>query len=222
MPNRSHFPTNTPWSQSLATESKSDAICALLQEIDLPAVLIARGTAEVLDLNESFSSLIDTSALGDRRLWFVEGVVRQFTPAERERWESAFCNRMPIQIRVRLSPPGRQPIESVMRASPIKNATAKESTVCVFILLAETFLDSLGQAWTAEGQELERGRIRASLHQDVAQQFLAAAFGCKSIADKIGPLDESLGKEASDLAELLTRATQELHRVVNPPSGPDG
>jgi hypothetical protein len=218
MPNRSPFPANTPSSQSPATESKSDAICALLQEIDLPAVLIARGTAEVLDLNESFSSLIDTSALGDRRLWFIEGVVRQFTPAERERWESAFSNRKPIQIRMRLSPPGRQPVESVMWASPIKNAAAKESTVCAFMLLAETVLNSLGQAWITEGQELERGRIRTGLHQDVAQQFLAAAFGCKSIADKIGPLDENLGKEASALAELLTQATQELHRVVNPPS----
>jgi hypothetical protein len=111
MPSRSHFPANTPPSESLPTENKPDAICALLEEIDLPAVLIAHGTAEVLDLNESFSSLIDTSAHADRRRWFVEGVVRQFTPAERERWETAFSNRKPFQIRVRLSPPGRQPVE---------------------------------------------------------------------------------------------------------------
>ncbi|HET9373341.1 MAG TPA: hypothetical protein VFO40_00090 [Chthoniobacterales bacterium] len=209
---------NNPSSQSLVTQSNLDAICALLQEIDLPAVLIARGTAEVLDLNESFSSLIDTSALSDRRLWFVEGVVRQFTAPERERWESAFSNGKPIQIPMRLNPPGREALESVMWASPLKTAAAKESTVCVFMQLAEASLNSLSQTWIAEGQELERSRIRAGLHQDVAQQFLAAAFGCKSIANKIGPLDENLGQEASDLAELLTQATQELHRVVNPPS----
>jgi signal transduction histidine kinase len=209
---------NDPSSQSPVTQSNLDAICALLQEIDLPAVLIARGTAEVLDLNESFSSLIDTSALSDRRLWFVEGVVRQFTAPERERWESAFSNGKAIQIPMRLNPPGREALESVMWASPLKTAAAKESTVCVFMQLAETSLNSLSQTWIAEGQELERSRIRAGLHQDVAQQFLAAAFGCESIANKIGPLDENLGKEASDLAELLTQATQELHRVVNPPS----
>jgi hypothetical protein len=218
MPNQSHFPANIP--QSLAREARPDAICALLREIDLPAVLIAPVTAEVLDFNELFSTLIDTSALPDHRLWFRECVVGQFTAAEREHWETAFSNRRPIQISVRLNPPGRQPVESVMWASPWKTpVAAKESTVCVFLRLAETSPQSLGQTWIAKGQQLERARIRAGLHQDVAQQLLAAAFGCKSIADKIAGLDENLGKEASDLSELLSQAIQELQRVVNPPSG---
>jgi hypothetical protein len=37
------------------------------------------------------------------------------------------------------------------------------------------------------------------------------------MADKISVLDENLGKEASDLAELVSQATQELHNLVNPP-----
>ena len=69
----------------------------------------------------------------------------------------------------------------------------------------------------ADGQESERNRIRAALHQEVAQQLLGAAFGCKMMADKISGLDENLGKEASDLAELVSQATQELHKLVNPP-----
>jgi len=73
----------------------------------------------------------------------------------------------------------------------------------------------------AEGQELERNRIRSVLHQEVAQQFLGAAFGCKLVADKINSLDENLGKEASDLAELLSQATQALHKVINPLRGND-
>jgi signal transduction histidine kinase len=220
MPNQSHFPANTPLSQSLAVENNPDAICALLQQIDLPAVLIESGTAEVINFNELFSSLIPTSTLPDRRLWFVEGVVRQFTPSERAHWQTAFSNRTPIQIRVRLNPPGRPPVESVMWAAPLKTRmVAKDSTVCVFMLFAGTSLNSLGQTWIAEGQQLERGRIRAALHQDVAQQLLAAAFGCKSIADKIVSVDENLGREAANLAELLSQATQELHRVINPPSG---
>jgi signal transduction histidine kinase len=221
MPNRFHFLANPPSSQSLVAENKPVAICGLLQAIDLPAVQIAGGTAEVLDLNELFSSLIDTSALSDHRLWFVEGVARQFTAAERERWETAFSSRKSIQVRVRLRPPGRQATESIMWASPLQTGSAKESTVCVFLRSAETSPNSLGQTWIAEGQELERSRIRAGLHQDVAQRFLAAAFGCMSIAEKIARFDENLGKEASNLAELLSKATQELHRVVNPPSGGD-
>ena len=73
----------------------------------------------------------------------------------------------------------------------------------------------------AEGQEWERNRIRSALHQEVAQQFLGAAFGCKLVADKINSLDENLGKEASDLAELLSQATQALHKVINPLRGND-
>jgi hypothetical protein len=222
MPNQSRFPANTPSSHSLVADNKPDAICTLLQEIGLPAVRIASGTAGVLNFNELFSSLIDTSALPDRRLWFVEGVVRQFAPGDRARWETAFSNRTPIQIHLRLNPPDRQPVESVMWASPLKTRVpAEESTVCVFMLFAGPSFSSFGQTWIAEGQEIERGRIRAALHQEVAQQFLGAAFGCRLVADKIAHLDENLGKEASGLAELLSRATQELHSLVNPPSEDD-
>jgi hypothetical protein len=222
MPNQSHIPANIPSSQSPATENKTDPICALLQEIALPAVLIASGTAEVLSFNELFSSLIETSARPDHRPWFAEGVVRHFTPVERERWETAFSNGTPVQILVRLNPPGRQPVESMMWASPWKSqAAAKKSTVCVFMRLAGTSLNGLTQTWIAQGQQLERDRIRAGLHQGAAQEFLAAAFGCRSIADKIARLDENLGKEASNLAELLSQATQKLHRLVNPPGADD-
>jgi hypothetical protein len=219
MPNQSHFPANSSSLQSPVAENKPDAICALLQEIDLPAVRIASGTAEVLNFNELFSSLVDTSALPDRRLWFVDGVVRHFSSADRDRWEAALDNRTPVQIHVRLNR-ADGPVDSVMRIvmSP-SQAPADQSMVCVFILLSGAYFDNLRQTWMAEGQASERNRIRAALHQEVAQQFLGAAFGCKIIANKIANLDESLGKEASDLAELVSRATQELHKVINPPSG---
>jgi signal transduction histidine kinase len=68
---------------------------------------------------------------------------------------------------------------------------------------------------------LERNRIRSALHHEVAQQFLGAAFGCKLIADKIANQDENLSEEASNLAELLTHATEELHKVINPLRGND-
>jgi len=195
----------------------------MLQAIGLPAVRIACDTAKVLNFNELFRSLINTSVLPNRRLWFVEGVVRNFSPAARDQWETAFSNRNPIQIHVRLNPPDSPPVDSVMRVLTSSSpAPADQSVVCVFIPLTGPYFDHLRQTWMAEGQELERNRIRSALHQEVAQQFLGAAFGCKLVADKINSLDENLGKEASDLAELLNRATQGLQAVVSPRSGNDG
>jgi signal transduction histidine kinase len=214
MPNQSHSPA----SRFLDVSNKSDPVCAVLQELGLPAVRIAAGTAELLNSNELFSSLINTSALPDRRLWFVEGVVRYLGTAERAIWEAALSNQTPIQIHVRLNPPNGRPVDSVMWAiTPVTPTSVNQSIVCVFIMLAGSYFDRLRQSWTAEGQESERNRIRAALHQEVAQQFLGAAFGCKIIADKISDLDKTLGKEASDLAELVSQATQELHKLVNPP-----
>jgi signal transduction histidine kinase len=209
---------DAPSSQSSDMRNESDPVCAVLQELGLPAVRIAAGTAEVLNFNELFSSLINTSALPDRRLWFLEGVVRYLSPAGRADWEAAFSNQTPIQIHVQLNPPDSQPINSVMSAvRSVAQAAVDQSFVCVFILLTGSYFDRLRQFWRAEGQESERNRIRAALHQEVAQQFLGAAFGCKIIADKISILDENLGKEASNLAELVSQATQELHELVNPP-----
>jgi signal transduction histidine kinase len=194
----------------------------MLQAIGLPAVRIACDTAKVLNFNELFPSLINTSVLPNRRLWFVEGVVRNFSPAARDQWETAFSNRNPIQIHVRLNPPDSPPVDSVMRVLTSSSpAPADQSVVCVFIPLTGPYFDHLRQTWMAEGQELERNRIRSALHQEVAQQFLGAAFGCKLVADKINSLDENLGKEASDLAELLSQATQALHKVINPLRGND-
>jgi len=194
----------------------------MLQAIGLPAVRIACDTAKVLNFNELFRSLINTSVLPNRRLWFVEGVVRNFSPAARDQWETAFSNRNPIQIHVRLNPPDSPPVDSVMRVLTSSSpAPADQSVVCVFIPLTGPYFDHLRQTWMAEGQELERNRIRSALHQEVAQQFLGAAFGCKLVADKINSLDENLGKEASDLAELLSQATQALHKVINPLRGND-
>jgi signal transduction histidine kinase len=218
MRNQSDSPVDTPSSRFSDAGNKSDPVCAVLQELGLPAVRIASGTAEVLDSNKLFSSLINASALPDRRLWFVEGVLRYLSAADTADLEAAFSNQTSIQIHVQLNPPNGGPVDSVMWAITSTNpAPADQSIVCVFILLTGPYFDRLRQSWRSEGQELERNRIRAALHQEVAQQFLGAAFGCKIIADKISVRDEDLGKEASDLAELVSQATQELHKLVNPP-----
>ena len=61
---------------------------------------------------------------------------------------------------------------------------------------------------------MERCRIRNELHKGVSQQLLGAAFGCKLLAGKVVALSEDLGKEASDLAELLNEAVLELQNLV--------
>ena len=66
-----------------------------------------------------------------------------------------------------------------------------------------------------EGRELERGRIRRELHKEVSQNLLGAAFGCKLLAGKVAKLNESLGKEVSDLAELVNNAVIELQNLLH-------
>ena len=56
--------------------------------------------------------------------------------------------------------------------------------------------------------------MRNELHAGVSQQLLGAAFGCKVLAGKVAKLSEELGKEASDLAELVNGAVIELQNLV--------
>jgi signal transduction histidine kinase len=218
MPNQSNSSAKSRPS-SKPDQNHSDAVCKLLQGIGLPAVRIASSTGEVLSFNELFSFLIDTSALSDWRLWFVEGVVRYFSPADRERWEVALSRRAPTEIHAQLKLSGNQPVDVLMRGTTgIGRRPADQSVVCIFVLLNGPYFEHLRHIWTAEGQESERRRIRNALHQEVAQQFLSAAFGTKLMADKLATVDEKLANEASDLAELLSQATQGLHNVLNPSS----
>jgi hypothetical protein len=136
MPSQSHSPADTSSSRFLDGGNKSDPVCAVLQELGLPAVRIASGTAEVLNSNELFSSLINTSDVPDRRLWFVEGVVRYLSAADRADWEAAFSNQTSVQIHVQLNPPGGRLVDSMMWAiTSVTRAPVDQSTVCVFSLL---------------------------------------------------------------------------------------
>src|SRR5438874_80852 len=65
-------------------------ICAILQEISLPSVRITPITAEVLEHNELFLSLVQPVSFRNFRHWFVEGVLPHFAPSARSRWEAAF------------------------------------------------------------------------------------------------------------------------------------
>ncbi len=207
-------------SQSLDAQNKSDPVCALLEEIGLPAVRIEWSTAEVVSFNALFSSVVDTAALPDYRLWFVEGVLRYLIPADKARWEAALARRIPIATHVRLKCSEGRTFDSVMRAVPsLGREPADQSILCVFVLCTGPYFERLRETWIAEGEESERSKIQAALHENIVQQLLAAAFGCKVMAEKIGHFDERLGKEASDLAELANQAVQELQSLVTRQQG---
>jgi hypothetical protein len=217
MSNPADFSTG-PHSSLAPDEPKSDPVCALLQQIGLPAVRIASGTAQVISFNELFSSLINRSDLPDYRVWLVEGIVRHFTAGDKIRWKAALARPTPLQIHVPLALSDGRTLHSVMRLVPSIGIqeTSDQSIFCIFILLTGPYFDQLRESLIAEGKQSERNRLRDALHAEIGQQLLGAAFGCETIADKIANLDQDLGREASHLADLLSRATQALHAVVNP------
>ena len=188
-----------------------EGVCTLLEEIGLPAVRIRPLSSEVIEFNGLFASLINAAIFPDYRLWFVEGVLPNVAQGERHRWETALADRIPGRVHVVFKSIDGEVLDFEMRSS----ASAGPSILCVFISCSNPFLEDVCDAHVAEGRELERSRIRSELHKGVSQQLLGAAFGCKLLAGKILTMNEELGKEASDLAELLNEAVLELQNLVH-------
>jgi signal transduction histidine kinase len=193
---------------------RREEICSLLQEIGLPAVRVKQGSAEVIEFNDLFSSLVNVAAPGDYRLWFVEGVLARMTDADRTSCEVAFANRTPVQVHVTFTINGRALNFEMRSFFSVGQKKFDRSVVWVFIPLANQILERLRDAHLSEGRELERLRMRNELHAGVSQQLLGAAFGCKVLAGKVATLSEELGKEASDLAKLVNGAVIELQNLV--------
>ena len=193
----------------------NDKVCLLLQQIGLPAVRLNPFTAEVIGCNELFSSLINPAAEIEQQLWFVEGVLPGISAPDRAAWQLAFAGRNPIQVYVKFESAEGQTLEFEMHSTAF-SAPGKipESVLCVFISLTTPTFERRCDARLAQGQELERTRMRNELHRGVSQQLLGAAFGCKVLAGKVAKLNESLGKEAATLAELVNEAVNELQSLV--------
>ena len=191
-------------------------VCALFQNIGLPAVRVKPAGAEVIEFNELFSSLINADASLDHRLWFVEGVLPRIAPDERSRWAAALADRTSTQFHVTFQSSEGRVLDFEMRSSALGGQKKSgQSVLCVFIPYTNPFFERICDVHVSEGRELERYRIRNELHKGVSQQLLGAAFGCKLLAGKVVKLSEELGKEASDLAELLNEAVQELQKLVH-------
>jgi hypothetical protein len=195
--------------------TRREEVYTLLQEIGLPAVRVKPVSAEVIEFNELFSSLVNVAAPLDYRLWFVEGVLPRVNAADRTRWEAAFANRTPVQVHVAFKSVDGRALDFEMRSFfSLGHKKFGRSILCVFIPLTNPIFERVCDAHLSEGRELERCRIRNELHNGVSQRLLGAAFGCKLLAGKVATLSEGLGKEASDLAELVNEAVIELQNLV--------
>jgi hypothetical protein len=195
--------------------TRREELNTLLQEIGLPAVRVKPVSGEVIEFNELFSSLVNVGAPLDYRLWFVEGVLPRVSAAERNRWKAAFASRTPVQVHVAFKSLDGRDLDFEMRSfSSLGQKKFVRSILCVFIPLTSPIFERVCDAQRSEGRELERCRIRNELHKGVSQQLLGAAFGCKLLAGKVATLSEGLGKEASDLAELVNEAVIELQNLV--------
>jgi signal transduction histidine kinase len=187
----------------------------ILQEIGLPAVRVKPVSAEVIEYNELFESLVHAGAPPDYRLWFLEGVLPLVNAADRSRWKTAFAHLTSVQVQVAFKSVRGKDMDFEMRAfsSPDQKKLGR-SILCVFIPFATPIFERICQTHRSEGRELERCRIRNELHKDVSQRLLGAAFGCKVLAGKLAKLSEGLGKEATDLAQLVNEAVMELQSLV--------
>jgi len=195
--------------------TRREQVCALLQEIGFPAVRVKLVSAEVIEFNELFSSLVNVEAPLERRLWFVEGVLPYIASVDRARWEGAFADQTQVQVQVALKSTDGRDLDFEMRSfASIGQEKFGRSILCVFIPLSNPIFERVREAHFSEGQKWERRRIQNELHKGVSQQLLGAAFGCKLLAGKVETLSEGLGKEASDLAQLVNEAVVELQNVV--------
>ena len=195
--------------------TRREQVCALLQEIGFPAVRVKLVSAEVIEFNELFSSLVNVGAPLERRLWFVQGILPYIASVDRPRWEGAFVHQTQVQVQVALKSIDGRDLDFEMRSfSSLGQENFGRSILCVFIPLSNPIFERVREAHVSEGRKWERRRIQDELHKGVSQQLLGAAFGCKLLAGKVETLSEGLGREASDLAQLVNEAVVELQNVV--------
>jgi hypothetical protein len=188
----------------------------LFQEVGLPAVRIRPGTAEVIDFNELFASLVKVATPLGYRHSFVKSILPNVNGADQSRWKDAFAHRTPVQVQVAIKSVDGRAVDYEMRSFvSLGQKKLARSILCLFIPFTNSIFERVCNAHLSKGQELERTRIRNELHKDVSQQLLGAAFGCKLLAGKVGTFSEDLGKEASYLADLVNEAVIELQKLVH-------
>jgi hypothetical protein len=193
----------------------SDEICCLMQQLGLPALRLAPETMEVAGFNSLFADLVASTGIGDYRLWFVEGVLPLIKKGEKAGWLAKIARSEPFNAPVRFTlRAGRKRDFEMRTIGMIKQEAAGQSIVCAFLSSSGMDSQTRHEFAFAQGQAMERSRIRKELHKNVAQKLLGAAFGCKLLAGKIKGLNEGFAQQASDLADLLNTTVIDLQNLT--------
>ena len=149
-------------------------ICAILQEINLPSVRVEPVTAEVLEHNELFSSLVHPVSSRNYRLWFVEGVLPHLASTDRSRWEADFANETSHSLPVSFTAADGRIANYKMHSVPAPgNKNFVQSIVCVFV--PQISLSLSRKKLVAEGRE--SSELDDSDQLDIAGHQQAAARG---------------------------------------------
>jgi signal transduction histidine kinase len=189
--------------------------CRLLQEIGFPAARIKTEGADVIECNDLFRSLLTGASSQLDARSFIKSVLPEISSADRNYSDAVLTNPPPAQVRVQLQSADGQTSNFELRTiAPVDGAQSGNSITCFFIPIAGPVFDRIRDEHLSEGEESVRVRIRNELHKGISQQLLGAAFGCKALASKIGKLNDELGKEATELAELVNAAVAELQALV--------
>ena len=187
-----------------------------MTSVGFPAARVNRESGEIIDSNESFRKLLTGGLTQNDANSFIESVLPGIISTERDRWDAASANREPAQFRVQLHSPTGQTSDFELRAIAVVDSTQSgRSIICVFIPIAGPVFERIRKEQVSEGEDSERRRIRNELHKGISQQLLGAAFACKVLATRIGKLNDELGREAADLAELVNATVTQLQIMVH-------
>lgn len=193
----------------------AEEYCRVLQEIGFPAARVNRESLQIIESNESFRKLLPGDLIQNHANSFIESVLPGIISTDRDRWDAAFANGEPAQFRVQLQSPSGQTSDFELCAIAVVDSTQSgKSIICVFIPIAGPVFERIRKEQVAEGVDSERHRIRNELHKGISQQLLGAAFACKVLATRIGRLNDELGREAADLAELVNATVTQLQSMV--------
>ena len=200
----------------------SDGICRLMQQLGLPALRITPGKLEVAGFNSLFADLVASTGIRDYRLWFVEGVLPLLKKGEKAdclaKIARAESSNAPVRFSLR---DGRESDFEMRTIGMVKQESDGQSIVCAFISSSGMNSRTRDEFAFAQGQAVERSRIRKELHKNVSQKLLGAAFGCKLLAGKIKGLNEGFAQQASDLADLLNTTVIDLQNLTRSGSNYD-
>jgi signal transduction histidine kinase len=201
--------------ETTGSRAASDGICRLMQQLGLPALRITPETMEVAGFNGLFADLLASRGIRDYRLWFVEGVLPLIKKGEKADWLAKAARSESSNASVRFTlRDGRKRDFEMQTMGMTKQEAAGPSIICAFISSSGKDSQTRDELAFAQGQAMERSRIRRELHKNVSQKLLGAAFGCKLLAGKIKGLNEDFAQQASDLADLLNTTVMDLQDLT--------